>query len=66
MTIFGTLRQAVEDATGNDMRTVHCTICHLDQRVENGLRDGWPTCHGQTMTIDSHEDPCVEGGRLNG
>jgi hypothetical protein len=59
------LRQAVETASGNDTRQVHCTTCHRDQGVENGLRDGWPLCHGATMTIDSHADRCVPGGRFH-
>jgi hypothetical protein len=41
------------------MRTVHCTVCHRNEHVENGLQDGWPKCHGQTMTIDSHETRCL-------
>lgn len=53
------VRADVERATGNDMRTVHCTVCHRNEHVENGLQDGWPKCHGQTMTIDSHETRCL-------
>ncbi len=37
-------------------RQVWCRICGATQRVENGLRDGWPTCCGSTMTIDSPEE----------
>lgn len=34
-------------------RKVWCRTCRRVRRVENGLRDGWPTCcYGQTMTID--------------
>jgi len=37
-------------------RQVWCTTCSRTQRVENGLRDGWPKCCGYTMTIDSPEE----------
>jgi hypothetical protein len=33
-------------------RRVWCRLCGHTQLVENGLRDGWPKCCGQTMTID--------------
>ena len=35
---------------------VHCTTCHRDQKIDPAdcLRHGWPTCHGQTMTLDGH------------
>lgn len=37
-------------------RQVWCTTCGHTQRVENGLRDGWPKHCGYTMTIDSPEE----------
>lgn len=50
---------SVERETGRSLRNVHCTVCHRDERVENGLADGWPKCCGYTMTIDSHEERCI-------
>lgn len=37
---------------------VWCVTCGSSQRVDsaNALRHGWPTCCGQTMTIDSPEE----------
>lgn len=55
----GSLRDRVERETGRSLRTVHCTVCHRDDHVENGLADGWPKCCGYTMTIDSHFARCV-------
>ena len=35
---------------------VWCKKCGKQQSVQNGLRDGYPVCHGETMTIDSPEE----------
>lgn len=35
---------------------VWCKKCGRDQSVKNGLRNGWPVCCGETMTIDSPEE----------
>lgn len=37
-------------------RRVWCRSCSATQRVENGLRDGWPSHCGYTMTIDAPEE----------
>lgn len=37
-------------------RQVWCRSCGHMQRVENGLRDGWPKHCGYTMTIDPPEE----------
>ncbi len=33
---------------------VWCRVCGFTMSVDSGrcLREGWPKCHGQTMTID--------------
>ncbi|WP_339862288.1 hypothetical protein [Paremcibacter congregatus] len=44
-------------------RQVWCRECGHTQKVENGLRDGWPKCCGYTMTIDNpqeHKGPTHE------
>lgn len=33
-------------------RQVWCRTCGRSQRVDNGLRNGWPKCCSYTMTID--------------
>jgi Zn finger protein HypA/HybF involved in hydrogenase expression len=37
---------------------VWCVKCgrELDVNAADCLRNGWPKCHGQTMTIDSPEE----------
>lgn len=35
---------------------VWCKKCGNEQRVVNGLQNGWPLCCGETMTIDSPEE----------
>jgi hypothetical protein len=32
---------------------VRCEVCHREQAVNGGqaLRDGWPLCHGATMSL---------------
>lgn len=44
-------------------RQVWCRTCGAMQRVENGLRDGWPKCCGYTMTIDSPEERAALAAR---
>ncbi len=39
--------------------TVWCTVCGRQQQVDAvgaALDDGWPKCHGYTMTLDSPEE----------
>lgn len=38
-------------------RQVWCRSCGYTCKVVNGLRDGWPKCCGQTMTIDPPAPP---------
>ena len=37
---------------------VWCTICGREEIVDSAscMKNGWPKCHGQTMTIDSPEE----------
>lgn len=37
---------------------VWCRTCGYTQRVDSGdcLRNGWPMCCGETMTIDAPEE----------
>lgn len=37
---------------------VWCTVCGKSLKVNSAhrLRDGWPKCCGQTMTLDSPEE----------
>lgn len=50
------------DLTGvlGPRRQVHCTVCHFTDEVSVAAasREGWPKCHGYTMTIDSHAERC--------
>jgi hypothetical protein len=32
---------------------VWCKTCGREEKVVNGLQNGWPKCCGYTMTIDS-------------
>lgn len=42
--------------TGTTDALVRCSTCNDEQRVNFAycLRNGWPTCHGQTMTLIDH------------
>ncbi len=48
--------QLIESHPKLARRQVWCRSCGRTERVENGLRDGWPKCCGATMTVDPPEE----------
>jgi hypothetical protein len=44
---------------------VWCRICGSTQKIDSALclRDGWPECCGETMTMDSPEEQAAAEGK---